>query len=215
MNLLMHASTWDHSGRGFPAPPHRTGHADFPHPAHRQSLAIRHAQGVEDAPALQIDKPIAFQPAIQAFTLSKWPAPPLAPVSQKSLKPTAYEMIDVTEYLSWIAIAKIVSPPPENHIHLGDHFNERLLISTTALPSYLLPEPLDRLFRRKDVQILVLPSSKVPVIAVGVGIGVTPDPLHRSQRAELPHWAPTLGCDVLAQSRNKDDRFSDGVTIGI
>ncbi len=48
----MHASTWDHSGQGFPAPPHRTGHADFPHPAHRQSLAIRHAQGVEaDTPS--------------------------------------------------------------------------------------------------------------------------------------------------------------------
>ena len=30
-------------------------------------------------------------------------------------------------------------------------------------------------------------------VLVGVGIGVSPDPLHRSQRAELPHWAPTSG----------------------
>ena len=30
---------------------------------------------------------------------------------------------------------------------------------------------------------------------VGVGIPVARDPLHRSQRAELPHWAPASGRD--------------------
>jgi hypothetical protein len=38
-----------------------------------------------------------------------------------------------------------------------------------------------------------------PVFAVGTP--VTRRPSHRSQRAELPHWAPTSGSDVHAQVR--------------
>jgi hypothetical protein len=33
-------------------------------------------------------------------------------------------------------------------------------------------------------------------LMVGVGIVVAHNPLHRSQRAELPHWALTLGPNV-------------------
>jgi hypothetical protein len=33
--------------------------------------------------------------------------------------------------------------------------------------------------------------------AVAVGIPVTRDPPHRSQRAELPHWAPTSDHGVI------------------
>ena len=37
---------------------------------------------------------------------------------------------------------------------------------------------------------------KLPELLVGVGIMVAHNPLHRSQRAGLPHWALTLGTDV-------------------
>ena len=36
----------------YPLPPRRTGRADFPHPALRQSLSARHAQGVDGVPLL-------------------------------------------------------------------------------------------------------------------------------------------------------------------
>ena len=36
---------------------------------------------------------------------------------------------------------------------------------------------------------------------VAVGMRVAPHPPHRSQRAELPHWALTSGSDVHAQNR--------------
>jgi len=35
---------------------------------------------------------------------------------------------------------------------------------------------------------------------VAVGMRVAPHPPHRSQRAELPHWAPTSGSDVHNQT---------------
>ncbi len=35
-------------------------------------------------------------------------------------------------------------------------------------------------------------------VFVAVGIGVTPDPPHRSRRAELPHRAPASGSDARA-----------------
>ncbi len=38
-------------------------------------------------------------------------------------------------------------------------------------------------------------------LLVAVGMRVASHPPHRSQRAELPHWAPTLGSDVHAQVR--------------
>ena len=40
-----------------------------------------------------------------------------------------------------------------------------------------------------------------PRLLVAVGMRVASHPPHRSQRAELPHWAPTSGSDVHAQVR--------------
>jgi hypothetical protein len=39
-----------------------------------------------------------------------------------------------------------------------------------------------------------------PRLLVAVGMRVAPHPPHRSQRAELPHWAPTSGSDVHNQT---------------
>jgi hypothetical protein len=39
------------------------------------------------------------------------------------------------------------------------------------------------------------------------------DPLHRSGRAELPHPAPTLGEDVQAHERIRDDKHEPVETI--
>jgi len=38
------------------------------------------------------------------------------------------------------------------------------------------------------------------IFMVRVGIMVTHNPLYRSQRAELPHWALTLGSNVCRSS---------------
>ena len=42
-------------------------------------------------------------------------------------------------------------------------------------------------------------TENLPPLLVGVGIMVAHNPLHRSQRAGLPHWALTLGTDVQAK----------------
>jgi len=52
---------------------------------------------------------------------------------------------------------------------------------------------------------------------VGVGIMIAHDPLHRSQRAALPHWAPALGDDEQALRgigvcTYPCQRFTPGVT---
>jgi len=54
-NVSSHATTADHVLWVFhQTPPRRTGRADLPHPAHRQSLASRHTQGVDGLRLLQI-----------------------------------------------------------------------------------------------------------------------------------------------------------------
>ena len=42
-------------------------------------------------------------------------------------------------------------------------------------------------------------GSDMAIVLVGVGIMITHNPLHRSQRAELPHWALTLDSDVQTE----------------
>jgi hypothetical protein len=45
------------------------------------------------------------------------------------------------------------------------------------------------------------------IYGVGVGIGVTSNPLHRSVRAELPHTAPTSGVDAQIALLDRDVKF--------
>ena len=79
-NVSSHATTADHvRGIAHQLPPRRTGHADFPHPALRQSLASKHLQGVDGVQLLQVDQPIALQSSVQPLSLPKRLAPPLAP----------------------------------------------------------------------------------------------------------------------------------------
>ena len=47
--------------------------------------------------------------------------------------------------------------------------------------------------RKKQVGIWMI---ELFYYVVAVGMPVSRHPPHRSQRAELPHWAPTSGCDV-------------------
>jgi hypothetical protein len=42
---------------------------------------------------------------------------------------------------------------------------------------------------------------------VAVGAQIALHPPHRSQRAELPHWAPALGSDVQAEDRQWMEHF--------
>ena len=49
--------------------------------------------------------------------------------------------------------------------------------------------------KRANLLKLIFPFEKM---IIAVGTPVTRRPPHRSQRAELPHWAPALGKDAQA-----------------
>jgi hypothetical protein len=53
------------------------------------------------------------------------------------------------------------------------------------------------------------PSFPIPISFVAVGTALSGGPPHRSQRAGLPHWAPTLGSDVQVVSRILGMRMAD------
>src|SRR5512137_7052 len=167
-NVSSHATTADHvRGIAHQLPPRRTGRADFPHPALRQSLASKHLQGVDGVQILQVDQPIALQSSVQPLSLPKRLAPPLAPVIQKPLKPTPHKTVHVPKHLPRISVAKIVGPPSKDHIDFLNGFLEGLLISTGGLVPDFVPDALHGPVRRKDVQVSPLSSLQIPVIAQG------------------------------------------------
>src|SRR5512137_2094483 len=153
-NVSSHATTADHvRGIAHQPPPCRTGRADFPHPALRQSLATKHTQGVDGLQPLQVHQPIALQSSVQTLPLSKRFAAPLAPVIQKPLEPTSNKMVHIPKHLPRVTVAKIVSPSSKDHIDFLNGLLEGLLISTDGLAPDFVPDALHGLVRRKDVQI--------------------------------------------------------------
>src|SRR5512136_1507425 len=167
-NVSSHATTADHvRGIAHQLPPRRTGRADFPHPALRQSLASKHTQGVDGLRPLQVHQPIALQSSVQTLSLSKRLAPPLAPVIQKPLEPTPHKTVHVPKHLPRISVAKIVGPPSKDPIDFLNGFLEGLLISTNGLVPDFVPDALHGPVRRKDVQVSPLSSLQIPVIAQG------------------------------------------------
>lgn len=53
---------------------------------------------------LQEHEPITFQTRVKGFALSEGFAPPLAPVAQKSAKPTLREVVDLAKRFSRLAL---------------------------------------------------------------------------------------------------------------
>ena len=146
-NVSSHATTVDWiTGNLHLQPPRRTVRADFPHTAHRQSLATKHSRGVEGMPPLQIKKSVAFQPRMQAFSLSKGPTPPLAPVQKKSLKPTSNKMVHVSKRLPGISVSKIIRPSSEDHVHLSPSPHLSFAVSLSCFCYYSLDVVFNELF---------------------------------------------------------------------
>src|SRR3990172_7889138 len=194
-NISWQATTADWiTGNLHLQPPRRTVRADFPHTALRQSLVTRHARGVEGRSPLQVQKSIAFQSCIQTLTLSKGATPPLAPVQKKSLKPTSHKMVHGSKHFTRIPIAKVVRPPSEDHVDLFDHLSKGLLIPAPGLLSYLVPQTSYGLFRRKNIQVMSVPSPQIPVIAKG-----KPKEVQRCSPSPHPHDARL----VPVQSKSK------------
>ena len=117
---------------------------------------------------LQVDQPIPLQSRVAGSP----PAcsgllPPLAPVYKKLLKPTSYKMVHVPKHLPRIPIAKVVCPSSQDHIDFLNHFPERLLVSATGLSPDFVPKSHYGLLRGKDIQIPLVPSLPIPVVAKG------------------------------------------------
>ena len=163
-NVSSHATTADHARAVLSsAPPRRTVRTDFPYTAHRQSLGIRHARGVDSLQTLKINKSIAFKTCIQGLIRPKGFAPPLAPVSHKSAKPTPCKVIDITKHLTRIAVVKIIRPAPQYRVDLHNGSRLRLFVPTACLGSDFLLQSPNGIPGCKHIQV-------VPVAALQVAI---------------------------------------------
>ena len=194
-NISSHATTVDWiTGNLHLRPPRRTVRADFPHTALRQSLATRHSREVEGGQRLQVQEPIPSQSLMQALSLSKRFAAPLAPVQKKSFKPTSDKMVHVSKHLSGISVSKIIRPPSENDINLFNHLSKGLLISAPGLLPYLVPKTCYGGLRRNDVQISPVSSFQIPIIAKG-------EPQKIQGYSPLPHPHDVRLLPVHAKSK--------------
>jgi hypothetical protein len=167
-NGSSHATTANWTTSSFRLqPPHRTVRADFPHTALRQSLATRHSQGVEGAFPLQRKKSIAVQSRILTLSLSKGTTTPLAPVQKKSLEPTSDKMVYVSKLLSGISVTKIIGPTSEDDVDFCDYLSKGLLIPAPGLFPNLISQTYYGFLRGNDIQVLLVSSLQIPVIAKG------------------------------------------------
>jgi hypothetical protein len=145
MNLIHHAYHQH--------PPRRTVRADFPHTALRQSFNLKATRGVDGEAVSQVPQPVPPQPRVQAFTLSKRLTTPLAPVTQKSPKPTSHKIIDVSEHFPRVSIPEVIAPPLKDGIHFRYRLLQRLFVATSGLHPDFIPQACHCFLARLDIQI--------------------------------------------------------------
>src|SRR5665213_432765 len=108
-----------------PLPPHRTGRADFPHPALRKALHRRLIQAVARG-KLQIPQPEFVEMVIVAAPLRRTEGP-LAASSQMLRETLTNVRVDVAEGLPRIPEAEVVCPAVQLPVQTLNQFRKRLV----------------------------------------------------------------------------------------
>src|SRR5437773_1787412 len=153
-------------GRGTTSPPHRTGGADFPHPAHRHASRAKLSQELTAA-ASQIAKPIALQSRIQTLALSKRTTAPLAPMPEKASESHLQVVVQRTECGTRIPVAEIRRPPAQQRVHRPDGLDEGAIRPPARQVAQLVPHPCQRSLRGDNVEVPSLPSESIAIVTKG------------------------------------------------
>src|SRR5271169_3950704 len=147
------------NGAPFPIPAHRTGRADFPHPALRQvsspdsrtgtqmhATHLQHAQRSEDHLVRQ-----------DAHT----PRGHVMPLSQKVTNALGNVVIDRPIRQQPGSVAEVARPAAQNAVQPVSHLRPRALIAGYQDVVHLLPQPRHTLLRRAGSQV---PVTILPVV---------------------------------------------------
>ena len=147
-----------------PLSPHRTGRADFPHPALRKALHRRRIQAVAQG-SLQNSQPRFVEVLIAAAPFRRSEGP-LAASPQMLRETIANVPVDLPEGHPRVPEAEVVRPAVQLPVQTLNQFRNRL--EALVWPSHLfqlLPLLLQSLCRRRHVQIAPSASLQIVVTA--------------------------------------------------
>ena len=116
---------------------------------------------------LQVNKTIAFQSGIQAFTYPEGFAPSLAPIVQKYLKASPCVMVHVSKHFTGIPVVEVVTPSAKDAVYFSDYMDKSSFVSTAGLYPEFFPECRCGFLARHDVEIVTISAAQVSVKAEG------------------------------------------------